>query len=313
MKRALITGASGFVGQYLISNLLNNGYEVWGGTRSSSPSFIKGLNVVPIDFSNYESVKSALLNISPDVIFHLSGQSSVKYSWDHVSETFSSNVMETIILLDAVKNSSLIGKVKLISIGSSEEYGVGADLPIKETSDTNPMNPYGVSKLAIAKLAMNYSASYGMNIIHARPFNHIGPGQKLGFVTSDFAKQIVDIENGKGEPKIHVGDLSSKRDFTDVRDIVEGYRLLFEKGESTEIYNICSGICTSIEQILTTLVSFSNKNIEVIVDPGKFRPSNVHEYYGSSKKLENLTGWKPKISLDESLLDIYNYWLNMRG
>lgn len=110
-----------------------------------------------------------------------------------------------------------------------------------------------------------------------------------------------------------MGDLSSKRDFTDVRDIVEGYRLLFEKGESTEIYNICSGICTSIEQILTTLVSFSNKNIEVIVDPGKFRPSNVHEYYGSSKKLENLTGWKPKISLDESLLDIYNYWLNMRG
>lgn len=309
MKRALITGVNGFVGKYLKENLLNNGYEVWGGTRGSSPSFLKDVNIVQLDYSNQDSVKNQLNSINPDVIFHLSGQSSVKYSWDHIGETFDSNVMDSISLFNSIRNSTLLDKVKVISIGSSEEYGQYVSLPIVETSITKPINPYGISKLTIANLAMVYNKAYGLDVIHARPFNHIGPGQKLGFVTSDFAKQIVDIEKGSIDPIINVGDLSSKRDFTDVRDIVEAYRLLYEKGEYGEIYNICSGNCVSIQNILDILISYCNKEIQVVVDESRIRPNNIKEYYGSNSKIKNTCKWYPKIKLQESLYDIYRYWL----
>jgi GDP-4-dehydro-6-deoxy-D-mannose reductase len=130
----------------------------------------------------------------------------------------------------------------------------------------------------------------------------------LGFVTSDFAKQVVDIENGKADPVLYIGDLSSKRDFTDVRDIVEAYRLLYEKGVSGQVYNVCSGVCISIQTILDILLSFSSKSIEIIVDPNKLRPNNVIEYYGSNNKLKQATGWEPSILLEKSLYDIYHYW-----
>ncbi|GGF92348.1 GDP-mannose 4,6-dehydratase [Paenibacillus abyssi] len=306
--KALITGVSGFVGRYLAQNLLDNGYEVWGGSRNCPPSFMDGVKLVELNFTSQESVMEVLEDVMPDVVFHLSGQSSVRYSWDHIEETFESNLMDSIALLEAIKNSSLKDKIRVISIGSSEEYGLGAELPIKEDAVTNPINPYGLSKLSIGKIALLYHTLHGMDIIHVRAFNHIGPGQMLGFVTSDFAKQVVDIENGDVEPTIYVGDLSSKRDFTDVRDIVEAYRLLYEKGIAGQIYNICSGVCISIEDILGILLSFSSKPIKVIIDENKFRPNNVKEYYGSNEKLRTATGWEPSISIKQSLFDIYHYW-----
>lgn len=306
--RALITGVTGFVGRYLARNLIDNEYEVWGGTRKCPPYFIDGVRIVELNLSSQDTIMNLLEDINPDVIFHLSGQSSVKYSWDHIEETYKSNVMESISLLEAVKNSTLKDSVRIITIGSSEEYGPGARLPIDEETLSNPSNPYGISKFNLGKIALFYHELYHMDIIHARAFNHIGPGQSLGFVTSDFTKQIIDIENGKVEPVIYVGDLSSKRDFTDVRDIVEAYRLLSEKGISGEIYNICSGVCISIQEILDTLVSFSSNYIKVMVDEKKLRPINVKEYYGSKDKLSKDTGWEPSISINKSLYDIYLHW-----
>ncbi|MEX1029324.1 MAG: GDP-mannose 4,6-dehydratase [Paenibacillaceae bacterium] len=306
--RALITGVTGFVGRYLAQNLLDNGYEVWGGTRKFPSCCINGVKVIELNLSHKDLIANVLEEIKPNVIFHLSGQSSVKYSWDYMEETFNANVMESINLLEAVKNSLLNNPVRIITIGSAEEYGLGAQLPINEDTLPNPSNPYGLSKYTLGKIVLQYNESYRMDVLHARAFNHIGPGQSLGFVTSDFTKQIIDIENGKGEPVMYVGDLSSKRDFTDVRDIVEAYRLLNEKGTAGQIYNVCSGGSTSIQDILDNLVSFSSRHIEVRVDDKKFRPNNVKEYYGSNDKLRETTDWKPTISLNQSLYDIYHYW-----
>ncbi|UNK18773.1 GDP-mannose 4,6-dehydratase [Paenibacillus sp. N3/727] len=306
--KALITGVSGFVGKYLAQNLIDHGYEVWGTSRVTPPFIINGVNIINIDFSHKDTITKAMEDVKPDVIFHLSGQSSVQYSWSHINETFQSNVMDAIGLFEAIKDSTIKKTVRIVSIGSSEEYGLVKDLPIMEDADTNPGNPYGLSKLTLSKLVLSYCSFHEMNIIHARAFNHIGPGQALGFVTSDFANQLINIELGKVEPVISVGDLSSKRDFTDVRDIVEAYRLLFEKGKAGEVYNVCSGKCVSIQDILTLLLSFSSKQIEVIVNKDKLRPNNVPEYYGSNHKLTETTGWAPSITLENSLKDIYIYW-----
>ncbi|WP_339269581.1 GDP-mannose 4,6-dehydratase [Paenibacillus sp. FSL K6-1330] len=306
--KALVTGVSGFVGRHLAQNLVDHSYEVWGASRGAPSSMLEGVHILKIDFYDKETITNVIEAVKPDVIFHLSGQSSVQYSWGHINETFQSNVMDAIGLFEAVKDSSIKSSVRIISIGSSEEYGLVKDLPIVEDADTNPGNPYGLSKLTLSKLILSYCSVYQINIIHARAFNHIGPGQALGFVTSDFANQLIKIELGKAEPVISVGDLSSKRDFTDVRDIVEAYRLLFEKGKSGEVYNVCSGKCVSIQDILTLLVSFSSKPIEVVIDKDKLRPNNVPEYYGSNGKLTEATGWTPSISLENSLRDIYMYW-----
>lgn len=308
MKKALITGASGFVGRYLALELLDKGYEVWGGTRSVPPQFVNGLKMIELDLTEREEILKKLEEMKPQIIFHLSGQSSVKSSWSEIKDTFESNVMNSIELFEAVKNYSNRDNIRLITIGSSEEYGLGVSLPITEDMITNPINPYGMSKQLLARLAVLYRDLYKMNIIHVRPFNHIGPGQKLGFVTSDFTKQIIDIEQGLVEPVMSVGDLSSKRDFTDVRDIVKAYRLVGEKGLSGSVYNVSSGVSVSINEILNTLLSFSSNNIEVVVDSEKLRPNNIVEYYGSNLKINKDVGWKPMITLKQSLYDIYSYW-----
>jgi GDP-4-dehydro-6-deoxy-D-mannose reductase len=306
--KALITGANGFVGQYLAEELLLNGYEVWGGTRGSSLSCISEVEMIVMNYSDQSSLIKQIDIIRPDVIFHLSALSSVKQSWSQPFETFQSNVMNSINLFEAVKASSCKEKIKIVCIGSSEEYGYVNTLPINEATPTNPINPYGLSKLTIGKLALQYAASEMLDIIHVRAFNHIGPGQALGFVTSDFAKQIVDIEERKKEPIIYVGDLSSKRDFTDVRDVVVAYRFLFEKGISGNIYNVCSGKCISIDEILKKMSSLSTIPIEIRIDPNKLRPVEINEYYGCNLKLKKDTGWEPLIDIDQSLKDILMSW-----
>jgi GDP-4-dehydro-6-deoxy-D-mannose reductase len=308
--RALITGVNGFAGSFLKENLLEHGYQVWGTTRNTC---------LDSDDPNYQQVHlnlsgdlleiiSIIENIKPDVIFHLSGQSSVKYSWDQVLDTFQANVMESIQLLEAVKHSSVKDNCLILTIGSSEEYGRVSKLPIEETTATNPTNPYGVSKLAMGHLAMQYAARYQLKLIHVRAFNHIGPRQALGFVTSDFGKQIAEIDLGLRAPVISVGDLSSSRDFTDVRDIVNGYRLLAEKGKHGEIYNICSGKSIAINDMLQMYLTLTEKHVRIIVDQAKFRPNEVKDYFGSNEKIKEHTGWHPTIPLIQSLQDIIKYW-----
>lgn len=310
--KALITGVQGFVGKYLADHLLSHGIEVWGTSREDSPLLcLKNGNVKIIknDLNRVEDILNLLLSIKPNYIFHLAGQSNVKKSWENKEGTFYANVNKTIFLLDAcVRYQQENPNMRLLTVGSSEEYGrvKPHELPIKETIPLRPMSPYGASKAAVSMLIQQYHKAHGLNVIHARPFNHIGPGQAEGFVTTDFAKQVVLIEKEQIST-INVGDLSSERDFTDVHDIVSAYLLMVQKGQLGEIYNICSGISISINKVLNYFLSFSHEKIQVNVDETKLRPIEFKKYYGSSDKIKNDLGWKVNVDLEQSLREIYLY------
>jgi GDP-4-dehydro-6-deoxy-D-mannose reductase len=303
--RVLITGINGFVGHYLKTYLLEQGIEVFGTSRKAQGD----QSIYPLNLYNEMDILNVLNKVRPTHIFHLAGESNVKKSWLHVKECFEANIHSTIHLFEAVKKFS--EKVRIITIGSSEEYGaVNTVEKITEETPINPVNPYGVSKAAISMLSKQYFHAFGLNVIHLRPFNHIGPGQRLGFVTSDFAYQVAKINKEiEKDPVMKVGNLDAIRDFTDVRDIVKAYYLIALKGKSGEIYNICSGKGIKIMDILNILLSLSKIEIQKEMDQQKLRPMDVPAFIGANRKVYQDTGWKPKIPINRSLMDIYNYWL----
>ncbi|MEK4128663.1 GDP-mannose 4,6-dehydratase [Solibacillus sp. FSL W8-0474] len=314
--KALITGVQGFVGKYLADHLLSYGIEVWGTSREDSPLLcLKNGNVKIIknDLNSEEGILYLLQSIKPDYIFHLAGQSNVKKSWEDKEGTFYANVNKTIFLLDAcVRYQRENPNMRLLTVGSSEEYGrvEANELPIKETTPLRPMSPYGASKAAVSMLIQQYHKAHGLNVVHVRPFNHIGPGQSEGFVTTDFAKQVVELENNDSTPTINVGDLSSERDFTDVKDIVRAYHLIITKGILGQVYNVCSEKPISITDILNYFLSFSNKRFKVNIDASKFRPIEFKKYYGSNEVIKEQLGWIPEYSIEKSLKDIYLFLKN---
>ncbi|KHL92658.1 hypothetical protein QW71_27930 [Paenibacillus sp. IHB B 3415] len=315
--RALITGITGFVGSNLEKALKQQGYEVWGTTRNScSRADHSGIenNIIQIDYNSEEKIIELINKIKPDEIYHLAGQSSVKYSWDNKIETFETNIIITLRLLEALRKSDMAEITKLILVGSSEEYGSidNGDIAIRETENLRPISPYGVSKASTSLLFQQYVRVYGLKLIYTRPFNHIGPGQELGFVTSDFAQQISRIEKNILEPVISVGNLEARRDFTDVRDIVRAYIMLAQRGKVGEMYNISSGEPLSIKYILDYLLSLStHKNIKIQQDDKKMRPSEFPIYIGDSTKIKEAIGWEKEYSIEQSLQDILDYWRNL--
>ena len=257
MKKALITGITGFAGSYLGEHLLKNGYSV-SGTYLSDDS-LKNLpnkdkyTLYKLNLLDQDSVANLIRQDKPEYIFHLAALTSPKNSFENPKGTFINNVSAQINLLESIKKNEFFD-TKILIISSAEVYGLVApeDLPIDEETPFNPTNPYAVSKLAQDFLGLQYYLSSKLKIIRVRPFNHIGPRQTPAFVVSAFAKRIVEIEKGR-EKKMKVGNLSSKRDFTDVRDMVEAYRLALDKGEAGQVYNIGSGKSYEIKEILATL------------------------------------------------------------
>jgi GDP-4-dehydro-6-deoxy-D-mannose reductase len=306
---AMVTGADGFVGRHLIRKLLSCGYDVIGTSRSPHQTAHDGA-VIQLSLDHSPRIAEVLNRYKPDVIFHLAGESSVRRSWNDIRGTFQSNVMASINLLEAVRMSDIVNSVKIITVGSSEEYGIIPDhvSTIDETLPLQPVSPYGVSKASLSMLVKQYAGVYGLSIVHARPFNHIGPGQSLGFVTTDFAHQIVQIEKGLREPVLKVGNLSAKRDFLDVRDIAEAYVLLAEHGRKGEVYNICSGVLTEIQSVLAEFLQMACVNIRVERDPALYRPVESRYVRASNRKIREHTGWTPKIDLRDSLRDILDYF-----
>jgi GDP-4-dehydro-6-deoxy-D-mannose reductase len=195
--------------------------------------------------------------------------------------------------------------------GSSEEYGLvyPDEVPIRETNPLRPLSPYGVSKVAADRLGFQYHRSYGMRIVITRSFNHTGPRRGEVFVTSNFAKQIVEIEKGKREPIIRVGNLEAQRDFSDVRDVVRAYWLSLEKGDPGDCYNICSGTPRVIKDILDLHLKNSEvKDIKIEEDPSRMRPSDVQILHGDCSKLKKRTGWKQEIPFEKTMSDLRDYW-----
>lgn len=303
--KALITGGLGFVGRYLYESLLKKNNEVFIIEKSNVNL---ESNCYCADILNKLEVKKILSDIKPDYIYHLAGQSSVAKSWECPQKTIEINTIGTINILDCIRELGL--NCKILIIGSSEEYGFkeSSNVYINESTYTNPQNPYAVSKLAQTNLSLIYSKAYNLNIVIARPFNHIGPRQNDSFVVSNFAKQIADIEYNNKKPIIYVGNLSAKRDFTDVRDIVEAYISLIEYGKYGNIYNIGSGKSFSIQYILDTLISYSNKKIVVEIDSTRFRAIDVDDIICDINKIKTEIGWSPNISIEKSLLSVLDYW-----
>ena len=302
--RALVTGASGFVGRYLVDRLRAAGYDVVaaGGPHETEPAFL------PIDLADAESIRAAFDVARPDVVFHLAAQAFVPRSIEAPDETYEVNVMGTAGVLAVLRawsreNNS---KVRFVFISSAEVYGVQPPeaMPLRETTAPNPVNPYAASKAAAEAIVLGEVRSFGVDAVIARAFNHIGPGQNDRFVVPAFANQLAAIARG-GEPVMHVGNLDARRDFLDVRDVVDAYVAIAERGESGEAYNVASGSAVSIREILGELIRIAHVPVEVRDDPARMRPSDVPIVYGSSEKLRERTGWAPQIPLRRSLQDVY--------
>ncbi len=316
MKKVLITGASGFVGTYLAQHLLTLGdCEIYGtyhseDSKNNSPVKDK-IKFVQLDLTNRENLKQVLEDIKPDQIYHLAAQAAIGESIKNPLETLHNNIDSELFLFESLKELGLT-ETKTLIVLSADVYGYvkPEDLPIDEETPFRPGNPYAVSKVACDALAYQYGKSYKMPIIRVRPFTHIGPGQKTGFVTSDFAKQIAEIEKGLQEPIIKVGNLDPKRDFIDVRDVVKAYVLLMEKGEIGEVYNIGSGVSHQIKEILDFFISHAKMTIKVETDPTRIRPSDIPDLICDASKLKNLTGWSPEIPFEKSLGEILEWWRN---
>ncbi|WP_313961643.1 GDP-mannose 4,6-dehydratase [Leptotrichia shahii] len=306
MKKVLVTGVDGFVAGYLSDYLFKSGYDVYGTTISETYKNDK-IKIFKMNLLDAENVSDVIKNISPNMIFHLAGQSAVGLSWQKPVLTIDVNVNGTLNLLEAVRINNINSRILII--GSSDQYGTikPEDCPIKETQLQNPQSPYGISKKTQEEIGKLYVKAYKMNIIFVRAFNHIGARQGKNFVVPDFASKIVKIEKS-AVPVLKVGNLDTLRDFTDVRDIVRGYLMLLESGKIGESYNIGSGNVIKVKDILKKLINLSSKKIKIEIDKEKFRPVDVPIVQCDNSKIKKDTGWSPEISIDETLKEVLEYW-----
>jgi GDP-4-dehydro-6-deoxy-D-mannose reductase len=318
MKKILVTGATGFVGTHLVKYLLNKNVNKIFGTYIDDASLEKlsgfgsQIELKKIDLLDKEKVLQLISDITPDAVYHLAALTSPSLSFDSPLEFITNNVASELNILEALRRKSLT-KTKVLVVSSAEVYGkvVKEDIPIDESVSLNPTNPYAVSKIAQDFLGLQYFWSYGLQTIRVRPFNHVGPGQSPQFVISAFSKKIAEIEKKEMEPVLKVGNLASRRDFTDVRDMVRAYELVIDKGKSGDVYNIGSGKSYEIKDILNRLLSLSKKKIKVEIDNLLFRPIDDPELVCDYSKLKKVTGWQPKIPIEKTLQETLDYWRNI--
>ena len=304
--RSLIIGAAGFVGYYLAIELLNNGDEVYCTKLNHEKIDNSKAKVVDLDICDAMAVKTVLAEVKPDAIYHLAAQSSVALSWKRPALTAQINIVGTINVLEAARE--IVPEARILLVGSSEEYGpINLDRQIKEDDISNPKNIYALTKLSVEHLGKMYAQAYKMNIFMTRSFNHIGPRQIPQFVVADFASQVAKIEAGEQEPIIRVGNLESYRDFTDVRDIVCAYRIIVNKSQAGEVYNVGSGHAIKIRDILDLLLSESKVKISVEIDKSRFRPIDIKKIEANVSKIESL-GWTRRYAIKDTIIDVLNYF-----
>lgn len=318
MKKALIIGAGGFVGSYLAGCLQNEfGMEVYAtklpGTQTQDELLFLGERIYELDILNKNDIVELLFAVRPDYIYHLAAQSSVSVAWKEPALTIDVNIKGSVNLMDAVRE--LYYKPRVLLIGSGEEYGhiLENETPIGEDTMLRPGNIYAATKVCQNMIGTIYSKAYDMEIMLVRAFNHVGPGQSPIFVVSDFCKQVAEIENGLREPVMYVGNLAARRDFTDVRDVVRAYGLLSLKGRAGETYNVGSGNAIEIRAMLDMIIGMSSANIEVKVDQNKIRPVDVPVIEADITKINEQTGWKPDIPLNQTIREILDYWRERTG
>ncbi|HXI17364.1 MAG TPA: GDP-mannose 4,6-dehydratase [Chloroflexota bacterium] len=312
--RVLITGISGFAGSFLAEHCLEKrGVEVAGLVRDPARlghaaaletrcAFLRG------DVRDGAAVDAAMQESQPDIVFNLAGQASVAQSFLDPSGTLMDNAVGQLNVIQSILKSR--PQARLLVVGSAYEYGLVRpdENPINEGAPLRPMDPYAVSKVAQDLFGYQYSLSHRLQAVRVRAFNHTGPRQSDDCVASRFARQIAEIEAGKKEAVLTVGNLTAVRDFTDVRDVVQAYFLAATKGQPGEVYNVGSGQARRIEEILTLLVGLSSVPVRVEEDEALLRPLDVPALICDAGKLRQHTGWEPHIPLERTLSDLLDYW-----
>jgi GDP-4-dehydro-6-deoxy-D-mannose reductase len=298
-KRLLATGRSGFVGETLSHVLATTAH----GQRWALAEVAAGL-----DLRDLAATKRLIEDARPDAVIHLAAQSAVPESFRDPEATLQINLVGTLHLLQAL--DAVRFKGRLLYVGTGEVYGLvpESELPVTETRIPRPRNPYAVSKLAAESLCWQWHASSGMDVVLARPFNHIGAGQSERFAVSDFARQVAEIKRGRRPPIIRVGNLDVTRDFTNVRDVIEAYLALLERGEAGETYNICSGAEYSLRALLEQLMALGGVDAQIESEGARLRRTEQRRMRGDASKIYNATGWRPSTPIGASLREALQFW-----
>ena len=294
--KALVTGAAGFVGHYLLAHLADFGDETVATDRATGGP----------DLLDSAALTALFAAERPEVVYHLAGQADVGRSWQEPLATFRANAEGTLNVLAAAREA---GVRRVVTVTSADVYGRVSpeDLPLSEQAPLQPVSPYAASKAAADLVAQQAFVGQGQEVIRVRAFNHLGPGQSEQFVCSALAARIARNEVS-GEATLRVGDLSAKRDFTDVRDVVRAYRLLAAAGHPGEAYNVCSGVSVSVQSVAEQLLALAHHPMDLVVDQALLRPIDLPDLRGDASKLHSHTGWAPATGLKKSLSDLLEYW-----
>lgn len=294
--KVLVTGSGGFVACHLRRAFVAHGAEVYGVDRAEGEGVERAL-----DLMDKESLKGLLKELLPNAIVHLAAVSSVGQSWKTPVESFMNNTNIFLNLVESVRELGL--KTRILSVGSSEEYGNygESEMPLREDHELKPISPYAIARVAQEMISRLYAESYGLDIVMTRSFNHIGPGQRRQFVVSSFVHQLVEAKKKGCRAELLVGDLSIIRDFTDVRDVVEAYWLLLMKGKSGRVYNICSGEGHALREIVTMIAAELRMEVGIRVDANLIRPADNSVIVGDNTRVRAELGWLCRHDLKDSI------------
>jgi GDP-4-dehydro-6-deoxy-D-mannose reductase len=292
--KILVTGSNGFVGHWMCRHLESCGDEV----IALDPS---------IDINDENAIEQSLTKAKPEAIIHLAAWADVGSSWQNQAKVFAINAQGTLTLLAATQQLSEAPKVLIVS--SAEVYGklTESECPVSESAELRPVSPYAVSKVSAEFLGLQAHLASGLPVIRVRPFNHIGPGQRTSFVVAALAERIVKAIRSN-EKELPIGNMTPRRDFTDVRDVVRAYRKLLDSGKAGDVYNVCSGEAISIGEVAERMIKLANASLVLKEDDELTRPVDVPLFLGDNTKLTKTTGWKREHALDDSMQDVLNYW-----
>jgi len=316
--RVLVSGIDGFVGSHAAEFLLAQpNVEVHGTVLLGAPvtnvaHLSTRLHLHTVDIRSESQVEELFFSVRPQRVIHLAGQAFVPASVSNPTGTFDVNIQGGITVLEAARKfrEREGWEPSLLIVSTGEVYGKvdPGRQPITEDFPLSPINPYAASKASLDMIAQAYMRTFGMHLVIVRPFTHVGPRQNPSFVCSDFGKRFAEIARGNSAPTIHAGNLSARRDFTDVRDIVRAYWMLFDQTSNEVVFNVCASRVFQISEVIDLYREITGIDVEVTTEPGRVRPYDVTLLHGSNERLVRITGWSPEYSFHQTLTDLFEYW-----